>query len=88
MPLLKWKHGGLTASVCFVCAGQSVDHHFLSSYYDAMLSIILAQFRSKGFADGMDGIIRLAESSDFIAVSSSTLCPQAYGHSRLLSLGP
>ena len=60
----------------FVCAGQSVDHHFLSSYYDAMLSIILEQFRSKGFADGMDGIIRLAESSDFIAVSPSTPCPQ------------
>ena len=47
-----------------------MDQHFLSSYYDAMLSVILAQFTGKGFADGADGIIRLAESCEFIAVRS------------------
>ena len=47
-----------------------MDQHFLSSYYDAMLSVILAQFTAKGFADGVDGIIRLAESCEFIAVCS------------------
>lgn len=47
-----------------------MDQHFLSSYYDAMLSVILAQFTAKGFADGTDGIIRLAESCEFIAVRS------------------
>lgn len=56
-------------TACVWNAGQSVDHHFLSAYYDAMLSVILAQFTSKGFADGVEGIVRIAESSDFIAVN-------------------
>lgn len=42
-------------------AGQSVDQHLLSSYQYAILSIILAQFTCKGFADGMEGVVRVVE---------------------------
>ena len=52
------------------CAsGQSVKHHLLSSYYHATLAVVLAQFSSKGFADGRAGVVRLAEMSTYIKVS-------------------
>ena len=56
---------------CFVwlIAGQSVDQHLLSSYHYAILSIILAQFTCKGFADGMEGIVRLVEAAPKLQVS-------------------
>ena len=49
-------------------AGQSVRQHLLSSYFHAVLSVALAQFTSKGIADGIPGIIRLAEASPYIQV--------------------
>ena len=49
-------------------AGQSVDQHFLASYYHAVLAIILAQFSKIGFEDGMTGVIRLVQSSPYIKV--------------------
>ena len=49
-------------------AGQSVDQHLLTSYHHAILSVVLAQFSFKGFADGMEGVVRLAEASPTIKV--------------------
>lgn len=48
--------------------GQSVKHHLLSSYYHATLAVMLAQFSSRGFADGRAGVVRLAETSTYIKV--------------------
>ncbi len=50
------------------CTGQSVDQHKLTSYYHAVLSIVLAQFSHKGIENGMAGIIRLAQASPYIRV--------------------
>ena len=52
-------------------AGQSVDHHFLTSYHHAILSIILAQFSPKGLPGGMQGIIKLAQASPYLEVISN-----------------
>lgn len=54
--------------VHFDAAGQSMKHHMLSSYFHAVLSVALAQFSTTGFACGMPGIIRLAESSPYVQV--------------------
>lgn len=51
---------------CLTCTGQSVEHHFLASYYHAILSVVLAQFSHKGFTDGMTGIVHLAQASPFL----------------------
>ncbi|DBA92558.1 TPA: hypothetical protein ACH3X1_002782 [Trebouxia sp. C0004] len=51
----------MEASVQQSIGGQSVDHHLLTSYQQAILSVILAQFTPKGFIDGMEGIVRLVE---------------------------
>ena len=40
----------------------------LSSYQHAILSVILAQFTSKGFSDGMEGIVRLLEATPRLQV--------------------
>ena len=56
-------------SPCLCFAGQSVDHHFLTSYYNAILSIILTQFSPKGLPGGMQGIIKLAQASPYLKVS-------------------
>lgn len=53
----------IEASVQQSIAGQSVDQHMLSSYQYAILSVILAQFTSKGFSDGMEGIVRLLKAT-------------------------
>ena len=53
-------------------AGQSVRHHMLTSYMQAILSIVLAQFTGLGYLDGMEGVIRLAQASPYIKVGIST----------------
>ncbi|KAL3149444.1 hypothetical protein ABBQ32_002237 [Trebouxia sp. C0010 RCD-2024] len=55
----------IEASIQQSAGGQSVDHHFLTSYHHAILSIILAQFGPKGLPDGMQGIIKLAQASPY-----------------------
>ncbi len=57
-------------TVCTGHAGQSVDQHFLASYYHAILSIILAQFSGKGFDGGRHGVIKLAQASPYIRVTT------------------
>ena len=47
-------------------AGQSVDHHFLTSYHHTILSIVLAQFSPTGFADGMEGMLKLVAASSYL----------------------
>lgn len=42
-----------------------MKHHLLSSYFNAVLSVALAQFGANGFPCGMPGIIRLAEGSPY-----------------------
>ncbi len=49
--------------------GQKVDHHLLTSYHQAILSVILAQFTPKGFIDGMEGIVRLVEGHEGMQAS-------------------
>ncbi len=49
--------------------GQKVDHHLLTSYHQAILSVILAQFTPKGFIDGMEGIVRLVEGHEGLQAS-------------------
>ena len=49
-------------------AGQSMDHHFLTSYHHAIMSTILAQFNNQGFLDGMEGIVKLVEISPYLQV--------------------
>ena len=56
-------------------AGQSMDQHFLTSYTHAILSVILAQFSSRGFAAGVKGIVSLAEASPFLKVTCIQLKP-------------
>ena len=51
-------------------AGQSVDHHRLTNYHHAILSIILSQFSPKGLPGGMQGIIKLAQASPYLKVNS------------------
>lgn len=50
-------------------AGQSVRHHMLTNYFHAILTVILNQFTGLGFADGMDGVVRLTEASPYIRVT-------------------
>lgn len=57
------------SNVNHCASGQSVKHHLLSSYYHATLAVVLAQFSSKGFADGRAGVVRLAETSTHIQVA-------------------
>ena len=59
-------------------AGQSVDHHFLTSYHHAILSIILAQFSPKGLPGGMLGIIKLAQASPYLKVTSPPSCSRTH----------
>ena len=49
-------------------AGQSMDHHFLASYHHAIMSTVLAQFSNQGFLDGMEGIVKLVETSSYLQV--------------------
>ena len=51
------------------CAVRTWQHHLLISYYHATLTVILAQFSHKGFADGMRGAVDLAEASPYLQVS-------------------
>lgn len=46
-----------------------MKNHLLASYFHAILSVALAQFSSRGFEDGMPGIVRLAETSPYVQVS-------------------
>lgn len=50
-------------------AGQSMKHHLLTSYFHAVLSVALAQFSTKGFVDGIPGVIRLAKASSYVQVN-------------------
>jgi len=45
-----------------------MEQHFLSSYYHAILSVILAQFSSRGCSDGMEGIVQLVKASPHLKV--------------------
>ncbi len=45
-----------------------MEQHFLSSYYHAILSVILAQFSSRGCSDGMKGIVQLVKASSYLKV--------------------
>jgi len=49
-------------------AGQSMDHHFLTSYHHAIMSTVLAQFSHQGFLDGMEGIVKLVKASPYFQV--------------------
>ncbi|KAL0038251.1 hypothetical protein WJX79_010181 [Trebouxia sp. C0005] len=51
----------MEASIQQSIGGQKADHHLLTSYHQAVMSVILAQFTPKGFIDGMEGIVRLVE---------------------------
>lgn len=44
-------------------SGGSVNNHYLGSYQQALLAVCLAQFSSKRYRTGMQGVLRLAESS-------------------------
>lgn len=46
-----------------------MEHHFLASYHQAILSVVLAQFGPKGFQDGMEGIVKLVEASPYLKVT-------------------
>ncbi|KAA6428561.1 MAG: hypothetical protein FRX49_01437 [Trebouxia sp. A1-2] len=46
----------MEASIQQSIGGQKADHHLLTSYHQAVMSVILAQFTPKGFIDGMEGI--------------------------------
>ena len=59
-------------------AVQSVDQHFMTSYHHAILSVILAQFTAKGFADGMEGVAKLIEASNYLKVALSLHTPGAF----------
>ena len=45
-----------------------MDHHFLASYHHAIMSTVLAQFSNQGFLDGMEGIVKLVETSSYLQV--------------------
>ncbi len=45
-----------------------MEQHFLSSYYHAILSVILAQFSARGCSDGMEGIVQLVKASPYLKV--------------------
>ena len=47
-----------------------MEQHLLTSYHYAVLSVVLAQFGPKGFADGMEGVIRLVEAAPKLEASS------------------
>ena len=40
-----------------------MNNHYLGSYQQALLAVCLAQFSSKRYRSGMQGILSLAESS-------------------------
>ena len=52
------------------CVVHTWQHHLLVSYYHATLAVILAQFSHKGFADGMRGVVELAEASLYLQAST------------------
>lgn len=49
-------------------AGGGVDEHYMTSYHHAILAVVLAQFTSKAFADGTEGIAKLIEASPYLKV--------------------
>ena len=51
----------------------------LTSYHYAVLSVVLAQFGPKGFADGMEGVIRLVEAAPKLKASSGANIPHLEG---------
>ena len=55
-------------------AGSSVDQHFLTSYHHAILKVVLSQFTSRGFSDGMEGIVRLVQASPYLKASQKVIC--------------
>ena len=59
-------YGAVSSLILF--AGQRATHHFLKNYYHAILCVILAQFSGRGFVDGMEGIIKLAQASPYVKV--------------------
>ncbi|DBA97089.1 hypothetical protein WJX77_003952 [Trebouxia sp. C0004] len=62
----------MEASVQQSTAGQSMDHHFLTSYHHAIMSTVLAQFSNQGFLDGMEGIVKLVEASPYLQTLLAT----------------
>ena len=42
----------------------------MTSYHHAILAVVLAQFTSQAFADGIHGVIKLIEASSYLQVSS------------------
>ena len=60
--------------------GQKVDHHLLTSYHQAILSVILAQFTPKGFIDGMEGIVRLVEGREGLQAGITVFPVAAHKH--------
>lgn len=48
-----------------------MEHHRLTNYHHAILSIILSQFSPKGLPGGMQGIIKLAQASPYLKVNYS-----------------
>ena len=61
-----------------------MDQHLLTSYHYAVLSVVLAQFGPKGFADGMEGVVRLVEAAPKLKASSGANIPQPEGLCLLL----
>lgn len=68
-----------------VPAGQSMDHHFLTSYHHAIMSTVLAQFSNQGFLDGMEGILKLVEASPYLQVCLLNLMVDARAAVQQLS---
>ena len=62
-------HDLIVEVVVVQSVGQKVDHHLLTSYHQAILSVVLAQFTPKGFIDGMEGIVRLVEGHEGLQAS-------------------
>lgn len=65
-----------------------MKNHLLASYFHAVLSVALAQFSTRGFADGMPGIIRLAETSSYVQVLASRHLSSQHATLTWLVTGP
>ncbi len=59
-----------------------MEQHFLSSYYHAVLSVILAQFSSRGCSDGTEGIVQLVKASPHLKVRACIKARKAWCKAR------
>lgn len=50
----------------------------MTSYHQAILAVVLAQFTSKAFADGIGGVMKLMHASPYLQVLLLYMCPSSY----------